>query len=288
MSSQNRCGSEQPDPEQRGPEQRNRLAGLRESEEIFLGAGVETASERLVELYGTLGLDWVWIDTEHKNGSALDAQKLERLVRAAQCGGTELVVRLPDSDPALIRKTLDTGVRNVVIPRVETAAEVRRAVKAARFEYDGGPGERGLAQGRASGYGTGFGGAEPYHETEDANVQVGVLVENETAVENIAEIAAVPELGFVFPGPGDLGVSMGRTLEYDDPEIRARLDRVREVCVEQGVPLLGIHNSNFVGEDGLRDAVEEGFQLVSLGDEFAFVAEAVEERLGWLDSPENC
>lgn len=267
-----------------GPEQRNRLADLRATDEVYLGAGVETASEQLVELYGTLGLDWVWVDVEHKNGSPLDGTGLERLVRAAQCGGTELVVRLPNGDPSTIRKVLDTGVRNVVVPRVETASDVERAVRAARFEYDGEPGDRGLAQGRASGYGTAFGGERPYHDVEDANVQVGVLVENRTAVENVEEIATVPELGFVFPGPGDLGVSMGRTLEYEDPEMRSLVERVRKTCVEHGVPLLGVQNSNFAGPEGVRDAIDRGYRLVSLGDEFAFVAQAIEERTGWLDA----
>ncbi|WP_276299850.1 HpcH/HpaI aldolase family protein [Halorussus lipolyticus] len=265
------------------PEQRNRLADLRATDEVYLGAGVETASERLIEVYGKLGLDWVWVDLEHKNGSPLDAPDLERLVRSAQCGGTELVVRLPNGEPSTIRKVLDTGVRNVVVPRVETAGEVERAVRAARFEYDGEPGDRGLSQGRASGYGAAFGGDRPYHEVEDENVQVGVLVENRTAVENVEEIAAVPELGFVFPGPGDLGVSMGRTHEYDDPEVRALVERVRETCVEHGVPLLGFQNSNFAGPEEVREATDRGYRLVSLGDEFTFVAEAVEERIGWVD-----
>lgn len=266
-----------------GPSQQNRLADLRETDDVYLGAGVETGSEQLVELYGTLGLDWVWLDLEHKNGTPLDGAGLERLVRAAQCGGTELVVRLPDGEPATIRKVLDTGVRNVVVPRVETASDVERAVRAGRFEYDGEPGDRGLAQGRASAYGTAFDGERPYHEIEDANVQVGVLIENRTAVENIQEIVTVPELGFVFPGPGDLGVSMGRTLEYEDPEMRALIERVHEACIDHGVPLLGVQNSNFAGASGLRKAVDQGYRLVSLGDEFAFVAEAIEDRSEWVD-----
>ncbi|ELZ80362.1 HpcH/HpaI aldolase [Haloferax larsenii JCM 13917] len=265
-----------------GPQQQNHLANIRDTDDVYLGAGVETASEQLVELYGTLGLDWVWLDLEHKNGTPLDGPRLERLVRAAQCGGTELVVRLPNGDPSTVRKALDTGVRNVVVPRVETASDVERAVRAGRFEFDGEPGDRGLAQGRVSGYGTTFGGERPYHEVEDENVQVGVLVENRTAVENIDEIVTVPELGFVFPGPGDLGVSMGRTLEYDDSEVRALIERVRETCVQHGVPLLGFHNSNFVGPDGARNAAERGYRLLHLGDEFEFVADAVTERSDWV------
>lgn len=265
------------------PRQRNQLADIGDNEELYLGAGVETASEELVELYGTLGLDWIWLDFEHKNGCPLDGTRLERLVRAAQCGGAELVVRLPDGKPATVRKVLDTGVRNVVIPRVETASDVERVVKAGHFEYDGKPGGRGLAQGRVSGYGTTFGDGQQYHKREDTHVQIGVLIENRTAVGNIEEIVTVPGLGFVFPGPGDLGVSMGQTLEYGNSELQAHIDRVCETCVEHGIPLLGVHNSNFVGPEGIQKAAEAGYQLLSLGDEFEFVAEAIETRSDWID-----
>ncbi|ELY96112.1 HpcH/HpaI aldolase [Natrialba chahannaoensis JCM 10990] len=267
--------------------QQNELARAAESEQVFVGASVETASEQLVELYGMLGLDWVWIDLEHKNPSPRDGATMERLARAAECGGAELVVRLPDGDPATIRKVLDTGVRNVAIPRVETAAEVERAVRTSRFEYDGDPGRRGLAQGRTSGYGAAFDGEKSYHGIEDANVQVGVLVENRTAVDNIEDIAAITDLGFVFPGPGDLGVSIGKTLEYEDPEVRTLLERVRKTCVQHDVPLMGVHGSNFAGPEGLCEAVEQGYQFINLGNEFGFITKMIEERLEWIEKPGN-
>jgi 2-dehydro-3-deoxyglucarate aldolase len=263
----------------------NPLVGLGETDNVLLGAGVETGNETLIEIYGRLGLDWVWVDLEHKNRSPYDSQYVERLRRAADCGDTELVVRVPNGQPDLVRKVLDAGVRNICVPRVQTADEVRQAVRASRFEYDEGPGRRGLSQGRASGYGDAFqkSSGDDFHERADSEVTVGVLIEDERAVANLDAILDVPGLGFVFPGPGDLGVSMGRTLEYDDEDVQANLRKVVEGCRDRDIPLLGMHTSNFTGPEGTREAIERGYQILSLGNDFKAVREVFSERMGWVE-----
>jgi 2-dehydro-3-deoxyglucarate aldolase len=262
----------------------NPLVGLGETDDVLLGAGVETGNETLVEIYGRLGLDWVWLDLEHKNPSPYDSHYLERLTRAATCGGTELVVRVPTGDPALIRKVLDAGVRNVCVPRVQTAEEVQRAVQASKFEYDDRPGRRGLSQGRASGYGDAFSKStgDTFHEEADEEVTVGVLIEDEAAVRNLDAILDVPELGFVFPGPGDLGVSLGKTLQYDDEEVQRNLAAVIDGCNARNIPLLGLYGSNFSGRDGVSEAIDKGYQLLGLGNDFKAVRQVLEERMSWV------
>jgi 2-dehydro-3-deoxyglucarate aldolase len=265
-------------------EQQNAVkAGLEAGDALF-GAGVETGAPSLIEVYGSAGLSWVWIDLEHKNASPLDSNYLEGLVRAAECANTELIVRIAGSDPSCVRKVLDAGVRNVVVPRVETAAEVRRAVEASQYEYDGGPGERGVSFGRASNYGQSLSmdGGSDFHEREDDSVLVGVLIENETAVGNIDDIVQVPELGFVFPGPGDMGVSMEHTLEYGHPDVSAALNTVERACLDHDVPLLGLLGSNFDTLDDARRAVDNGYQLIGIGNEFSILRNSLEETLSAL------
>lgn len=255
-------------------------SGLEAGDALF-GASVETGSPSLIEVYGSVGLSWVWLDLEHKNPSAFDSSYLENAVRAAECANTELIVRIPDSDPACVRKVLDAGVRNVIVPRVETASDVKRAVEASKYEYDGRPGERGVSFGRSSDYGASLSmdGDTEYHLVEDENVLIGALIEDKTAVENIDEILSVPELGFVFPGPGDLGVSMGHTLEYGHPEVGTALEEVETACLEHGVPLLGILGSNFPTTQDAKRAIDDGYQLIGIGNEFAILRDSLNETL---------
>jgi len=79
------------------------------------------------------------------------------MIRAAECTGTELLIRMSSADLSFVWKVFDTGVRNVLVPRVRTAETARRVVRAGRFSYEDGPGARGLGKGRSSSYGSSYG-----------------------------------------------------------------------------------------------------------------------------------
>ncbi|MFB6192548.1 MAG: HpcH/HpaI aldolase/citrate lyase family protein [Haloarculaceae archaeon] len=246
-------------------------AGL-EAGDLRLGAGAITCSPTVVEAYGRLGLDFVWLDLEHSGISPTDSRELEDLARAADVAGTELVVRITSGEPSIVRKVLDASVRNVVIPRVETAAEVERAVEAARFVHDGEPGERGAGLGRANYWGEDVSGA--YREREDASATVGVNVENITAVENLESILDVPDLGFVLLGHQDLSVSMGTT--PDDDAVQEAIRTYRETAAEAGVP-----HGRSVGTDpdAIEAAVEAGYGMLLIGTEIAAAREVFGDRV---------
>jgi 2-dehydro-3-deoxyglucarate aldolase len=243
--------------------------GLAEGGRVF-GARANSFSPDLIEVYGGLGLDFAWLDLEHGGPSAEDAERLEHLVRAAAVGGVDLMVRLPSNDPSTVRKVLDTGVRTVIVPRVETAADVRRAARAAFYTYDDGPGERGVAHARGSSW-----GADVDTDREDASVLVGAMIENRTVVENAEEILSMPGVGFAYLGPGDLAVSMGHPGESDHPEVRDAIETARNACVEAGVPI-GVSATSV---EGARAALDAGHRIVRLGDEMEAVRRLVGDRL---------
>ncbi|MFT4883786.1 MAG: 2-dehydro-3-deoxyglucarate aldolase [Natronomonas sp.] len=234
-------------------------------------------SPMMVELVGEMGFDFVWMDLEHAGPSPWDGQRLEDLLRAADAVGTELLVRLPTHEPALVRKALDAGVRNVFIPRVETAEEARKAIEAARFEYDGAPGKRGLASPRASRWG---GAGEAYTETEDEEVMLGVTIETAAGVDNIDDIVSVPELGFVFIGPNDLSVSYGHPGEADHPEVQEAVESVRTAALANDVVVGGLTG----GMDDVHEKVDAGYQLLNVGSTVG----AVKKSLGgWFEQYED-
>lgn len=227
----------------------------------------------LVEVYGSLELDFVWIDLEHAGPDPYDAEGIENLARAADVADVEIVLRLPTNEPALVRKVLDTGVRNVLVPRVETAAEVRRSVEAAHFSYDGGVGDRGLAGVRANCWGDDM---ADYTARSDRDVQVGVMIENERALANLEDILAVDELGFAFVGPWDLSHSLGHPLEEDHDLVQAAIGDIEDECADAGVPAMG-----FVG--GGEDAAEKtqaGYQLLVVGSDVEALRSGVG---GWTE-----
>jgi len=250
----------------------NRLGELLENDDVAFGAGAATFSPIAVEVFGHLGLDFVWLDFEHAGPSPYDARTFEDLTRAAEVAGIDLLVRLPSGDPPLVRKVLDAGVRTLLIPRVETAREVREAVAASRFVYDGAPGDRGVGIGRTTTWGN---STDDQCEIEDDSVTVGVMIENETAVENLEEILAVPDLGFVFIGPADLSVSLGVPWEWDAPVVEEHVDRIVETATSADVPVGGIEPD----PEAAAAAIEDGYQLLYLGGEISEAQAVLEDRL---------
>ena len=254
----------------------NDLAATLNDGDVALGVLDNTYSPTLVEFYGELDLDFVWIDLEHGGPEPWDASQVEDLLRAAERTDVELLVRLPDTDPTLVRKALDLGVRNVFLPRVDTADEVRDAVRSARVRYDGGPGDRGLASPRASRWGL----ADEYIATEDRETLVGVTIETEASIENLDDILAVPELGFVFVGPFDLSVSLGYPGKIDHPDVQDAVETVRSKAVDADVPLAGLG----FGMDDVTEKATKGYQMLNLGSTTGALEQTV---TGWFEAYEG-
>ena len=250
----------------------NNLGTILDSEEPALGAQTATMSQPIIEVYGNLGMDFVWLDLEHKGPSPYDSDTLENFVRTAENTDIDLIVRLPTGDSHLIRKVLDTGVRNIIVPRVETAEEVRRAVKAAQFKYDGNPGDRGASFSRANNWGQ---EVENYAEKEDSSVRVGAMIENTTAVTNLDDILSIPQLGFVWIGTGDLSVSLGQPIDSTHSDIKKHIEIIEEKTNEYDIPL----GRSFSTLENIYDAVDRGYQLIRIGRDITIVRTVLRGRL---------
>ncbi|MEA1931871.1 HpcH/HpaI aldolase family protein [Halohasta litorea] len=245
-----------------------------ENGETIFGAACATFSPTVIETLGTVGMDFVWLDFEHGGPSPYDSTVFEELTRAAEAGDTELLVRLPKPEPALVRKVLDAGVRTILIPRIETADQLRPALEAAHFAYDGDVGDRGVGVGRTSEW---EGYVDSHIGGEDSEVLVGTMIENQQAVENIEEVLSLPGLGFAFLGPADLSMSLsgGDPLDKNPEQLQAAIDRTREACLEAGVPIGRIQNDPIAA----REAVEQGFQIVRIGGDTGAIRSTLSGRL---------
>lgn len=254
----------------------NSLRATVENGSVALGVLDDLYSPEMVEIYGDLGFDFVWHDFEHAGPVPQDADSLAHLLRAADAAGTELLVRIPTPDPATIRKTLDTGVRNLFISHVETPEKVREAVEATRFVYDGDPGGRGYANPRASRWGQ----ADDYVATEDREIMIGVTIEEPMAVERIGDILDVPELDFVFLGPLDLAVATGHPGEVNHPDVEEAVERVVSAAHETDVVIGGLGFS----EEDVAQKIDDGYQILHVGGTTAAAIETLEPWPGRFDA----
>jgi 2-dehydro-3-deoxyglucarate aldolase len=253
----------------------NNIRRAVEAGEAVYGASAATFSPTMIEVFGDLGLDFVWLDLEHGGPSPYDSTALEELTRAADVVDIELLVRIPMPEPSMVRKVVDAGVRTVLIPRIETAEDLQPAVEAAYFSYDGDVGDRGVGIGRGSRW---AGYADSHVGDADEDVLVGTMIENERALDTLDSILSVPQLGFAFLGPADMEMSMsgGDPLSKHPDAVSEGISDTLDACLDAGVPAGRILND----PDAAAEAVDDGFQIVRIGDDIGAVRDVLRERLG--------
>lgn len=239
------------------------------------GVRIRSFSTTLLQILGQVDVDYGYLDFEHAGFSPYNTVELERLQMAADNAGIDLIVRIPGSEPFMIRKVLDAGVRTIIIPRIETAEEVRRSIRASRFSYEDKPGKRGFGTAPTNDWGI---RPKGYTENEDESVLVGIMLETTEAIKNIEEIASVPGLGFVKIGTGDLSVSFGSPQEYSNSEVEDAINNIEGVCQSVGVPI-GRGVSDIQEAEQL---LEKGYTLLDIGGDVGILRQTLEKRMDAL------
>lgn len=223
-----------------------------ESPRPLLGTFLQFPSPQLVELIGAAGFDFIVLDLEHGEYSLAS---LDHLQRAAELGGLWSVVRVPSIDEALICKVLDYGANAVLVPHIETAEDAARAVAAAKYAPQGHRGAYPFM--RATGYRARH--RPGWEAAQNEETSVILLVEGETGVRNVAEIAAVPGVGALFVGPVDLSQALGIPGQLRHPRVEELARKIRETAAR-----FGVHASIYCNDmESAVDYARAGFKLLA-------------------------
>ncbi|MFA5664153.1 HpcH/HpaI aldolase/citrate lyase family protein [Castellaniella sp.] len=168
---------------------------------LLMGSFVKTPAYQIVEVMGAAGLDFLAIDAEH---APFGRKDIDACMLAARAWDIPALVRLSGTSDASVLEVLDTGAAGIISAHAQSAAAVRKVVRATRYR----DGSRGFsASHRAGGYG-GVGMAE-YIDRSDRNTVVICQIEDRAGVEQIEDIVTVDEVDCLFLGMADLAVSLG-------------------------------------------------------------------------------
>jgi len=231
------------------PLKRKMLAG-----KACIGAWLLTTSADVAEILAYSGLDFVLIDHEHGQGDIGDAIAQLRAIKGHDCAG---IVRVPSHDPIYIKRILDAGVDGILVPNVSSADEARKIVAACRYPHDGFRGAFGGM--RAMDYGFNPG----YYAAAAEKLFISVQVESTAAIDHIDEIAAVDGIDLVFIGPRDLSATLGKLNLFDDPVVKAEIDRAEKAILKSG-KLLG---STAVNGKVAKDMAARGYRFIIPGSD---------------------
>lgn len=223
----------------------------------FLGLGAPVG----VEAAGRSGLDWLLLDLEHGGGT--EADLLPQLY-AAQVTGVPTLVRVESNERLRFGRALDLGAGGIMVPRLETVDEVRRAVSYLRWPPSG---IRGVALNARGAMSAGVGHADV--ATWSERLSLVVQVENPAIVDAAAEVAAIDGVDVLFVGPTDLSHSLGVAGQFGHELQLAAYKRVIAACRDAGKSA-GILLRR--AED-LERHVEMGFRFIGVGSDSNYIVD---------------
>jgi len=186
---------------------RDLLAG-----KTLIGCWSSLSNAITTEALGVAGFDWILLDGEH---SPNDVSTFIPQLMALKDSVSAPVVRPTCNDAVEIKRLLDAGFYNFLIPFVENADEARRAVAATRYPPQG---IRGVSVSqRSNRYGT----IPDYFRTVNQHICVMVQIESLGAAAAVREIAALDGVDCLFVGPSDLAAGMGHIGNAGHPDVQA-------------------------------------------------------------------
>ncbi len=230
------------------------------------GMWVTLESASVTEMAVALGLDWVVIDAEHGH---LGWQEIVEHIRASVRSETVALVRLAECNIGLVKRALDIGADGIVIPWIETADQLRRALSFAKYPPAG---VRGIGAERATGWGQCF--AEHVQEAND-NVLVIPVIESVRGGQNIDEMLKVDGVDVFFIGPADYSSSAGFPGQWQGPGVTEQLLTIKDQVCAAGKQC-GVMATN---DANLLQRRDQGFRMLGLGADAGFLIRSLRSVL---------
>lgn len=237
--------------------------------ERSLGTWLSLGNWQAARWLARAGFAWLTVDLEH---SPIDWEQLAVLLGAVADAGCVALARVPANRHDHIKRVLDAGAQGIIVPMVNSVAEAREAVAAAKYPPEGTRSVGGLL-------GVLNFATFPNDYLDRANAEILVILQCEhmRAVEQADDIFAVPGIDAIFVGPNDLAWSL-RGSDGSVPtaeQVLAVQRRILEACRRHGVPA-GIHC--FSGEEAVRRAAE-GWQFLAITSDLRFLLDGAAAAL---------
>jgi 2-keto-3-deoxy-L-rhamnonate aldolase RhmA len=200
------------------------MTKLAEGKQV-VGGTVSSADADIYCAMAGAGFDFLWIEMQH---SALTYAQVATMIRA--CPGPAIpFIRVPDATEGDIQKAVDIGALGVIVPMVDTVEKVENAIKFAMYPPLG---KRSQGGGQ---YGTLWG--RSYRQQANDNIMIVAMIENQSGVEIVEQIAGLEHVDVVFAASSDLSSFTG--LRQGNPEYETLVTRIKDATLAAGKYLAG-------------------------------------------------
>ena len=231
-----------------------------------IGATITVNSVDVAAQAANIGFDFLWIEMEH---SPIGLETLRNMVLATRGLKAVPFARVPINELWTAKRVLDAGALGVIFPFTSTPELARQAVAACKYPPEG---RRGSGPGLAS-----FRWQSPdesYHEFANRNVMVITLIEDQSAVDHIDEIAAIPGIDVLYIGPSDLSWQLAGG-DGNHPKVKDAIAKIIAAAKR--------HNK-IVGRPAgtpaqMKEYIEQGFLFFQSASELGLMAVGARQLL---------
>src|SRR5438874_13322453 len=212
---------------------RNRLRELLTADQPSLGTHIHSTWPSIVELVGHSRMfDYVEFVAEY---APYDLYALENLGRAVDLFPHLSAMMKIEQEPRtyLAIRAIGSGIQNVLFADPRSVADVEECVRAVRAEAPHSRGRHGVGMRRDVGFVL-EGGSPAFVQALDDAV-VALMIEKDSAVENLEALLAVPGVDMVQFGPADYSMRMGLTGRFTYPKVRGAERDVMATARKRGL-----------------------------------------------------
>lgn len=212
---------------------RNRLRELLDADQPSLGTHIHSSWPSIIELVGHSGMfDYVEFVAEY---APYDLYALENLGRAVDLFDHMSAMMKVEQQPRnyLAVRAIGSGLQNVLFADPRTVEDVEECVRSVRAEAPGSGGLHGVGMRRDVRFVL-EGGTPAFVKALDDAV-VAIMIEKESAVENLEALLSVEGVDMVQFGPADYSMSLGIPGEWSDPRVREAEKHVIATSLKMGI-----------------------------------------------------
>lgn len=213
---------------------------LRNGEKLY-GTLITSPSPRWPEYISKLGLDFLFIDTEH---IALDRQQLSWMCQTYRALGLNPIVRILSHDPNLACAALDGGACGIVAPYIETPEQARQLVGAVKYR----PVKGRKLENLLSNTDPPSKQLSEYLNTRAVQNTLILNIESVEGIHRMDEILEVEGIDGILIGPHDLSCCMEIPEDYRNPKF---IEAVNQIIRQARAKGLGAGIHCIMGEEGI-------------------------------------
>ena len=220
---------------------KNRLRELLNADQPSLGTHVLSSWPSIIELVGHSGMfDYVEFVAEY---APYDLYALDNLGRAVELFDHMSAMMKIEQEPRtyLTVRAIGSGIQNVLFADPRNVEDVEQCVRAVRAESPETGGRHGVGMRRDVRHVLEAGSPAFVEALDDA--VVAVMIEKDSAVENLEDLLSVKGVDMVQFGPADYSMSIGLTGQFTHPRVKEAERHVIETALKMGIaPRAEINN----------------------------------------------